>query len=117
MLLRKLRLHGIDTRWFSEYLVGHTQSVSLRDSTGHVRVSPSLPNTMGVFQGSALGPLLFTVFANDLSLFAADACVVQYADDTQVIVSGKKANCHLSSLEWKSRWSLWTFGSARTPLR
>ena len=45
---------------------------------------------MGVFQGSALGPLLFTVFANDLSLFTAEARVVQYADDTQVIVSGKK---------------------------
>ena len=45
---------------------------------------------MGVFQGSALGPLLFSVFANDLSLYAADARVLQFADDTQVLVSGKK---------------------------
>ncbi|KAF0303911.1 hypothetical protein FJT64_024168 [Amphibalanus amphitrite] len=37
-----------------------------------------------VQSGSALGPLLFTVFANDLSLHAADARVLQYADDTQV---------------------------------
>ena len=49
-----------------------------------------MPNSMGVFQGSALGPLLFTVFANDMSLFAAGASVVQYADDTQVIVSEQK---------------------------
>jgi len=90
ILLRKLKLHGVDIRWFSEYLVGHTQSVSLRDHSGAAQISPPLPNTMGVFQGSALGPLLFTVFANDLSLFAAGACVVQYADDTQVVVSGKK---------------------------
>ena len=43
---------------------------------------------MGVFQGSALGPLLFTVFANDMSLFAPDVDVYQYADDTQILVSG-----------------------------
>ena len=47
---------------------------------------------MGVFQGSALGPMLFSVFANDLSLFAEGAQVVQYADDTQVMVSGDKSN-------------------------
>ena len=91
LLTVKLRLYGIDTTWFEAYLAGHTQSVLLRDSTGTERVSPPLPNTMGVFQGSALGPLLFTVFANDMSLYAAGAKVMQYADDTQVIVSGKKS--------------------------
>ena len=90
LLLRKLELHGVDNQWFKAYLTGHTQSVSLRDRSGASCVSPPMPNSMGVFQGSALGPLLFTVFANDLSLFAAGASVVQYADDTQVIVSGKK---------------------------
>ena len=91
LLTVKLRLYGIDTTWFEAYLAGHTQSVLLRDSTGTERVSPPLPNTMGVFQGSALGPLLFTVFANDMSLYAEGAKVMQYADDTQVIVSGKKS--------------------------
>ena len=47
---------------------------------------------MGVFQGSALGPILFTVFANDMSLFAEEADVMQFADDTQVILSGKKSD-------------------------
>ena len=46
---------------------------------------------MGVFQGSALGPLLFTVFVNDMSLFTDDALIVQYADDTQIVVSGRKS--------------------------
>ena len=45
----KLRLYGIDTTWFEAYLAGHTQRVSLRDSMGTERVSPPLPNTMGVF--------------------------------------------------------------------
>ena len=90
-LLSKLSLHGIDTSWFSAYLRNHTQSVSLTDSLGGVKTSLPLPNSIGVFQGSSLGPLLYCVFANDLSLFAEDAVVVQYADDTQILVSGKKS--------------------------
>ena len=45
-----------------------------------------------MFQGSALGPLLFTVFANDMALFSSGASVVQYADDTQVLITGKKSD-------------------------
>ena len=86
-LLEKLQLHCIDTSWFSNYLSGHTQSVSLSSTL----ISASRPITQGVFQGSSLGPLLFTVFANDLSLHAAGAFVTQYADDTQVLVSGPKS--------------------------
>ena len=88
LLLGKLAMHGIETSWFAAYLQGHTQSVSLKDGPGNRVLSRPLPNTMGVFQGSALGPLLFTVFSNDLSLFSGDAAVFQYADDTQLLVSG-----------------------------
>ena len=90
-LLSKLELHGIDTSWFSAYLRNHTQSVSITDSLGAAKKSAPLPNNVGIFQGSSLGPLLYCVFANDLSLFAEDAVVVQYADDTQILVSGKKS--------------------------
>ena len=88
LLLQKLAMHGIDTSWFSAFLRGHTQSVSLSDGSGNRVLSRPLPNVMGVFQGSALGPLLFTVFSNNISLYAGDAAVFQYADDTQVLVSG-----------------------------
>ena len=91
-LLTKLELYGIDTTWFSAYLRNHTQSVSLTDARGNRKVSDPLPNSIGGFQGSALGPLLYCVFANDISLFADHAVVVQYADDTQILVSGKKAD-------------------------
>ena len=89
-MLLKLQLHGVDTAWFEAYLQNHTQSVSFTDVSGRRQISTALPNNMGVFQGSALGPLLYTVFSNDLSLFVPGATVVQYADDTQVMVCGKK---------------------------
>ena len=92
-LLTKLQLYGIDITWFSAYLRNHTQSVSLTDALGNTKISTPLPNSIGIFQGSALGPLLYCVFAN-LSLFAEDAVVVQYADDTQILVSGKKSDFH-----------------------
>ena len=94
-LLSKLSLHGIDTSWFSAYLRDHTQSVSLTDARGKEQTSLPLPNSIGGFQGSSLGPLLYSIFANDLSLFGEDAVVVQYADDTQVLVSGKKSEIHV----------------------
>ena len=90
ILISKLRLYGIETSWFAAYLQGHTQSVSLYDGSSRQVLSGPLPNNMGVFQGSALGPLLFTIFANDLSLYTGDAVAFQYADDTQILVSGPR---------------------------
>ena len=90
-LLTKLQQHGVDAEWFRFYLSNHTQSVSITDPvSGRKRLSRPLRNGIGVFQGSALGPLLYTVYANDLSHCAPDAHVIQYADDTQVLVSGGK---------------------------
>ena len=91
-LLSKLQAYSIDPTWFSSYLHGHTQSVCAVDGRGNRHLSRPLSNPMGVFQGSSLGPLLFLIFANDLPMFAPDAHVVQYADDTQILVSGKKSS-------------------------
>ena len=76
-LLTKLQLYGIDISWFSAYLQNHTQSVSFPDPLGNIKKSSPLPNGIGVFQGSALGPLLYCIYANDLSLFAEGTVVVQ----------------------------------------
>ena len=90
MLLDKLRLYNIDTTWFESYISEHTQQVQYRGADGQLVRSKSLPITMGVYQGTALGPILFSIFCNDLALHTPGATIVQYADDVQIAVKGKK---------------------------
>ena len=46
----------------------------------------------GIPQGSALGPLLFLVYMNDLSSQINLRSLLQYADDTALICSGFTLN-------------------------
>ena len=90
-LLEKLPLYGIATKWFSNYLADHTQRVQVRCADGRVLLSDAKSNVIGVYQGGALSCILYMLFSNDLSLHVPnDVSVVQYADDTQLIVTGRK---------------------------
>lgn len=81
-LLCKLEHYGITPDWFKSYLVGRSQAVRGGD---HSR-SEFLPTTRGVPQGSCLGPVLFSMYTNDLpQLLTSD--VTCYADDTQIMAS------------------------------
>ena len=86
ILLKKLCHHGIDNPWFENYLSGRSQYVrGCRDHKGHV--------SSGVPQGSVLGPMLFNLFVNDMPSVVSGLCsIAQYADDTQVLVSGSPQN-------------------------
>ena len=48
--------------------------------------------TLGVPQGSVLGPILFNVYVNYLPHFIRNCTVIQYADDTQFILTGTTDN-------------------------
>ena len=93
-LLQKLSLYGIHGRWFHNYLTGHTQQVQLRSAADGGRVlSQTKPNNIGVFQGGSLSCVLFMLYANELNLYVPDTVtVVQFADDTQLLITGKKSD-------------------------
>ena len=109
LLLDKLSLYGLDDSskgWIRSYLSGRTQSVSIEGT-----LSKLLPVHTGVPQGSILGPLLYTVFTNELPEIVhdnpaglderdedaqpgpayheegSDSAICCYADDTTVSIS------------------------------
>lgn len=87
-LLQKLELYGIrgcPLQWFRSYLSNRYQSVQVTNSFGTAN-SDFVEVSMGVPQGSILGPLLFVLYMNDFSTCVPEARVTQYADDTTVIV-------------------------------
>lgn len=80
ILFRKLSSYGIRgaaLAWFVSYLSDRRQKVVI-DQTP----SPWSEVQWGVPQGSILGPLLFSLYVNDLAQVAATSKVRQYADDT-----------------------------------
>ena len=85
ILLRRLKhdfgLSGTVLDWFSSYLSGRIQSVSVHSHTS-VPVSVSC----GVPQGSVLGPILFVLYTTPLSTVNERHSILHhsYADDTQL---------------------------------
>ena len=82
ILLRKLAHYGIRGKvndLFRSYLVGRSQYVFL---DGHCS-SPKIVQ-YGVPQGSNLGPILFTIYVNDI-FYNFESAPVLYADDTCLI--------------------------------
>ena len=78
--LKKLGFADSVLDWMFSYLTGRTQAVV--DDLGHI--SPWLSTTSGVPQGLVLGPLLFTLFINDLGSVLRHLQHMIFADDTQI---------------------------------
>lgn len=87
LLLQKLERYGFKTsalNWFNSYLTNRSQKVYFNGS-----FSSSVNVDCGVPQGSCLGPLLYSIFTNDLPLAVQNAKIVMYADDTSIYTSAK----------------------------
>nr|CAI5856590.1 unnamed protein product [Callosobruchus analis] len=81
--LNHMGIRGISNKWIESYLQGRQQVTVVNESKSHPRNVD-----IGIPQGSALGPILFVVFMNDIRNCLETNCfVVQYADDTNIGMS------------------------------
>ena len=89
VLLQKLFCYGVREtyhNWFKSCLTNRQQKVIITINGGN-HSSNGETVTSGVPQGSVLGPLLFTIYINDLShIIQQFAKPVTYADDTSILI-------------------------------
>ena len=110
-LLLKLEAYGITggiLKWIRSFLEGRTQKVRIgNESSSTSRVTSGIP------QGSILGPILFTIFINDLPEAINSICKI-FADDTKIYNTCKNhvtIQQDLTSLQiWSNKWQLYFNG-------
>jgi hypothetical protein len=85
ILLHKLYnygIRGIAYDWFKNYLTDRVQFTTLNNA-----ISTEAQITCGVPQGSVLGPLLFSIYVNDIPNAVPSATVKLFADDTNLFIA------------------------------
>src|SRR6267154_567965 len=94
-LLNELSTVGCDSnalQWFTSYLSNREQRVTQKGI-----ITPWMPVTQGVPQGSGLSPLLFNIFVRNLPS-SCDSSVIQFADDVTASEADKDVNAVLHRL-------------------
>ncbi len=81
IILKKCSKLKIYSFWFKSYIENRDQSVRLNNT-----ISNKLNIAYGVPQGSILGPVLFSIYVNDLCESIDECSLTQYADDTQILL-------------------------------
>lgn len=114
--LEKYGIRGIPLQLLKSYLNNRRQFVSVGHNT-----SVTKEILCGVPQGSILGPLLFNLYANDITSIYEKAKFIIYADDTSVFISSgsctnliSMANDFLRSLSYWSTENYLKVNTAKT---
>ena len=100
-----VKLFSVDfPKWsiatFQSFLSGRVQCVRLNDEE-----SDYLPVHVGIHQGSALGPLLFTFFLNDFDVLNDKYCsLYKYADDQTLLCPDKPPQLAQAEVEHLENW-------------
>jgi retron-type reverse transcriptase len=99
--LRQFNISGSLLSWFTSYLHGRRQRVTVLGATSQEREV-----TSGVPQGSILGPVLFLLYANDLPKAVMSSKVACFADDTKVLkrVGSQEDSVDLQSDIDRTQW-------------
>lgn len=79
-----MALGGVTLEWFKNYLTDRKQIVNYKSVN-----SDTLVVSCGVPHGSALGPLLFLIYVNDISQSSSLLTFLLFADDTNLFFSHK----------------------------
>ena len=87
ILLNKLRCLGIGRALLNIIQSYFTNRIQLVEANGYVSEKRNIK--LGVPQGSILGPLLFTIYVNDLVNISNKVQFFLFADDTAIIMKGK----------------------------
>ena len=109
-LIKKLKAYGVDgplLKWFESFLVGRRQCVCI-----NATLSSWTQVNSGVPQGSVLGPLLFSLYVNELPSLVSSS-LVMFADDIKLYgcIRSPEDYSHLQHdidilLQWSKKWLL-----------
>ena len=77
--LFEIGISGSILKWISNYLQNRSQIVDIDGVLSTERQVSS-----GVIQGSVLGPILFSIFVNDIDEHITNCVILKYADDLRV---------------------------------
>ena len=113
ILLNKLEKYGIRgpaLALFQNYLQFRTQSVKISN-----HISSSNPMTIGIPQGSCLGPLLFLIYVNDIPNISNITHPILYADDATLCLRGNSIESLISQADVEmTKFSDWSIANRLT---
>ena len=89
-MIKKLEKYGVkdnQLKWFRSYITNRKQRIQCNS-----KLSGYQNLTIGIPQGSALGPTLFLIFINDISEYIKNGTCNIFADDVVIYVNAKNTD-------------------------